>query len=245
MAARVYHGVCLSGEQLESLAALGVTEDEIVDSSCESGISSNCGISLSELLSLYEFYDPTKGIYTEWGNIDVPWSLDDPWNSAKYTDEYSYRDGDRVIVIKNDGRLVVLYECTEDLPPPAGRFNESKWNEICRISVNDVGSVLPRIESLELEYEYWDSENTPYPTNSIVLKNSPCGDDTCVYLSLSETSSTPPSSAWSKLYCVENGRPNLCEESGKCRGKVVYLSSGFKDQICAPVESTTGQRSDA
>lgn len=244
MAARVYHGVCLSGEQLESLAALGVTEEEIVDSSCESNLSSNCGISLSELLSLYELYDPTRGIYTEWGNIAVPWDLEDPWDSAKYIDEYAYLAGDRVILIKNDGRLVVLYECKENLVPPAGQFNESKWDEICRIAVSDPGFVLPSIESLESDYEYWDIDNVPYSFNSTVLRNSVCGDFTCVYVSISQTSSPPPSSGWSKLYCVKNGRPNLCEESEKCRGKFVYLSSGFTDRICVPVESTTGQRSD-
>ena len=245
MAARVYNGVCLSGEQLNSLASVGITEDEIVDSTCESGTGNSCGKSSSELLSLYESYDPNKGTYTKWGEIHFPWSTEEqPWGSAQYTDQYSYRTGDNVVLIVNDGSILVLYEAQQDLPVPPGPFDSDYWNEICRIRGVDGQSSLPTINTLESQYEYWDANEAPYSSNSVVLKYSSCGDNTCVYVAKVSTSVSPPSLEWSRLYCVKNGRPNLCIEPEKCLGKVVYLSSPYSDRICVPVESTTGQRSD-
>lgn len=245
MAARVYNGVCLTDEQLDSLAAVGITEDEIVDSSCESGTGNSCGKTPSELLSLYESYDPAKGVYTKWGEIPFPWGTEEhPWGSAQYTDEFSYREGNRVVLIVNDGSILVLYEALQDLPVPPGPFDGDYWTEVCRIGVQDGQSSLPTITDLESQYDYWDRDEIPYDSNSTVLKYSPCGDYTCVHVARISTSDSPPSSDWSKLYCVRNGRPNLCTEPEKCLGKVVYLSAPYSDRICVPVESTTGQRSD-
>lgn len=245
MAARVYNGVCLSGEQLNSLAAVGITEAEIVDSSCESGTGNSCGKSPSELLSLYESYDPNKGTYSKWGEIPFPWNTEgQPWGSAQYTGQFSYRSGDRIVLIVNDGSILVLYEALQDLPVPPGPFDGDYWTEICRIRSQEGQSSLPTIESLESQYDYWNSNEVPYAANSVVLRYSNCGDLTCVYVAKLSTSDLPPSSNWSRLYCVRNGRPNLCTAPEKCLGKIVYLSSPYSDRICVPVESTTGQRSD-
>jgi len=220
MAARVYNGVCLSDEQLDSLASIGVTLDSIVESSCGSETQNSCGKTPSELLSLYEPYDPQYGTPSP------------------------YEEGDRVVLIANDGTVLILYEALQDLSSPAGPFDENYWEEICRIKVQDGGDFLPTIDELESQYDYWDGDSVPYGANSVVLKYSACGDNTCAYVAKVSTSDPPPSSDWSKIYCVKNGRPDLCTGGKKCNGKVVYLSSPYSDQICVPVESTTGQRSD-
>lgn len=220
MAARVYNGVCLSDEQLDSLAPLGITPDQVTDTSCLSANENSCGKNQSEILSIYGLYDP--------GRVSPS----------------PYLEGDRVVVIIDDGSILVVYEALEDLPTPPGPFDETHWVEICKVKGGANQSNLPSIESLESQYDYWDAEETPYGFGSTVLKYSPCGDATCVYVSSTSTSHSPPSSDWSRLYCVKNGRPSLCLKSEKCLGKVVYLSAPYSDQICVPVESTTGQRSD-
>lgn len=245
MAARVYNRVCLSGEQLESLAAIGIDQDDIVESSCSSVVINSCGRTPSELLSLYEVYDPNKGVYTEWGDVLLPWGTEEQlWGSAQYTDQYSYRTGDRIVIIVNDGSVLVVYEAQNDLSVPPGPFNGDDWREVCRVREVDGQISLPSIETLESQYEYWDRDESPYSANSVVLKYSRCGNYTCVYVARILTSDVPPSANWSRLYCVKNGRPNLCKRGSACSGKIVYLSSSYSDQICFPVESTTGQRSD-
>lgn len=115
-----------------------------------------------ELLSFYPLYDPTKGICTQWG--DIPWSWDhedgvsdERWQVATYVDTYSYRTGNKVLRIEEDGRRIVVYTATANVPVPAGAFDPDLWSEVCHIVVSEpVG--LPNIAELESRYPYFDPQ---------------------------------------------------------------------------------------
>lgn len=115
-----------------------------------------------DLLSFYDLYDPGKGLYSEWGDIPWPWNHEDAlsderWQVSTYVDTQSYRTGDTVIRIEDDGRRLVVYTATSNVPVPAGAFNPDLWSETCHIVVAEpIG--LPSITDLESQYEYYRPE---------------------------------------------------------------------------------------
>jgi len=144
---------------LQALAAKGVTESDFVDQKC---IDNTCGKNVEEILQQYpRFYNERAGIYTEWGDIDLPWdemnTLNGVWQVAEYTDSNSYVVGDEVIRIEDDGYKLVVYVATSNVPVPAGNFNPALWSEICHIVTSEpVG--LPDISELLGRYEYYNPE---------------------------------------------------------------------------------------
>lgn len=107
--------------------------------------------------------------------------------------------------------------------------------------------------SQDLENDEWGSalinKDFIYRKKDIVLYDSSCSDHTCVFIAKSNIpvdlefspDLPPPREYWELLYCVPNGKDNTCGKELKCvNGKVVSLSSGDNDLICAPVESNTG-----
>lgn len=160
MAARSFDGCALTAAQSEALSAVGVTS--VGDISCSAGDLNTCGRDARELISLYPFYDPGKGIYTQWG--DIPWSWDhedalsdERWQVATYTDTLSYRIGDSILRIEDEGRRLTVYTATSDVPVPAGAFDPDLWSEVCHIVVSEpIG--LPDIGALEEQYSYYAPE---------------------------------------------------------------------------------------
>lgn len=184
-----------------------------------------------------------NGVYTAWGAIPYAWGFEDyygneRWGSAEYVDNHGYRIGDQVLVIGNDGYLVILYTATADGPAPAGPFDPDLWTEVCRVTTSTpVG--LPSIAELRSRYGYFDPD-TGYVENNIVLLDSRCGDYTCAYIAtegVSANTVAPPTSPWLKLYCVTNGSPSQCGREVVCGpGRTVTdLSTGDTDLVCAPV----------
>jgi hypothetical protein len=114
-----------------------------------------------DLLSFYPLYDPGKGIYTQWGDIPWPWDHEDSlsderWQVATYTDTYSYRIGDSILRIEEDGRRIVVYTATANVPVPAGAFDHDLWLETCHVTVSEPVGLLS-ITELESRYAYFDS----------------------------------------------------------------------------------------
>lgn len=243
MAVRTFGGKfssdCLTSEQRAAIIVAGIDPDDIIDTSCTSPLLNTCGRDSTELLSQYPLYDPEKGIYTEWGEIDFPWNAESPtidnkWKVARYIGESSYLSGDTVIIISDDGFGLTLYTAIEDLPVPAGVFNPSLWQEVCNLKTSEPLN-LPPIEELETEYDYFDPEQE-YTVGQVVLRETGCGDSTCVLV----VSSTNPITL-DKLYCVPNGKPSTCGKVSSCgdrlNRKIVSLSTPDSDNICVPVES--------
>lgn len=218
-------------------------QGDITNTTCTAPLLNTCERDANDLLSQYPLYDPSRGIYTAWGAIPLPWEFendpsDERWGSAEYVDEYGYRTGDQVIVISDDGRLVTLYTATADGPVPAGPFDPDLWTEVCHVTTSEpVG--LPTISELRSRYRYFDPD-TAYISNDTVLLDSRCGDYTCAYIATDEVlpnTDVPPSSPWLKLYCVANGSVSQCGRRVVCGpGRTITdLSSGDTDLICAPV----------
>ena len=165
MAARSYVSGCnLTADQLAAINARGITADDIADTGCSAAGLNTCGRDATELVTQYPLYDPEHGVYTEWGDIPVPWSHEDAvsderWQVASYTDEFAYRIGDKVIVLESDGLTVVVYEATSNVSVPAGAFDPAHWAEVCRVTVSEpVG--LPDIKTLLNTYPFYDPKSS-------------------------------------------------------------------------------------
>jgi hypothetical protein len=158
----------LTEEQKTSVERLGV-ESSVVDNSC-SRETNSCGKSLQELVDQYSFYDPQKGTYTSWGNIEFPWDIDsstvfnlnyaesdNKWRVAKYQTQFSYFTGDKVLYIEDDGYKISLYEANQDIDSAVGIFEESKWDRVCQIELSKPFT-LPTPEELNELYSFYSLE---------------------------------------------------------------------------------------
>lgn len=164
MAARSFVTGCnLTADQLAAVNARGITTNSIVYTGCSAAGLNTCGRDATELLNLYTLYNPEHGVYTEWGDIPVPWNHEDAisderWQVATYTGEYAYLIGDTVIVLESDGLIVVVYEAIANVPVPAGAFDPSQWSEVCRVTVSEpVG--LPDATKLLDTYPFYDPKS--------------------------------------------------------------------------------------
>lgn len=117
---------------------------------------------LTNPLALYPLYNPNKGIYTKWGEIELSWNTDnstDQWQIAEYYDTVAYSVGEKVIRIEDDGYRVVLYEALSDVPSPPGAFDSTLWVEVCRVVVSEpVG--LPTYQYLVDNFKYYNPSLT-------------------------------------------------------------------------------------
>lgn len=245
MAARTFGSLpisCVTSAQLQALAAKDIEVGDIRDDGCTNPSLNTCERDANDLLAQYPLYDSTRGVYTTWGSIPLSWdseniASDERWGSARYVDGQGYRVGDRVVIVINGGLLVTLYEAIADGPSPSGPFDPDLWVEVCHITTSE--PVGP--ENTDA-YDYYVA-STVYVSGNIVLRDTGCGDHTCVYIANSNVpiNTGPPDPAWNLLYCSPNGKVNTCVKQTVCGpGRtIIDLSSGDRDPVCVPVESTT------
>jgi hypothetical protein len=164
MAARSFVSGCsLTADQLAAINLRGISSNDVANTSCTATGLNTCGRDAQELVIQYPLYDPARGVYTKWGDIPVPWNHEDSvsderWQVASYTDEFAYRIGDKVIVLKNDGLTVVVYEAIANVPVPAGAFYPAHWAEVCRVTVSEpVG--LPDVTTLLAKYDFYNPKS--------------------------------------------------------------------------------------
>lgn len=189
----------LSSDQEEAIdEANGVTKGPgIVDKSCSRASINTCGMSIEQLFATYPIYNPQKGLYSSWGNIEFPWEIssvtpnlliadtDDKWGIASYRALYAYRRGARVLVIEDDGYRVSLYEAKEDILAISKAFDYSKWEKICHVETT-IPAGLPTIAELRRLYklyklkffdgewgEYKEDWDEPLLQQSITFCNQP------------------------------------------------------------------------
>jgi hypothetical protein len=119
-----------------------------------------------------------------------------------------------------------------------GEFNESWGKDLVDPNSDEWGQARFERESF-------------YETGNVALYDSRCGDYTCAYVAIKPMpndpdlirSGPPPKEYWEKLYCVPNGKPNICEKKVTCtrpNTKLVSLTGRDEDLVCLPVESTVG-----
>jgi hypothetical protein len=167
-------------DALEEIPGDGVTTD-VVDKSCSRESINTCGISIEELFATYPIYNPQKGLYKSWGDIEFPWEIsaftpnifftetDDKWRVAKYRAVVAYPQGSRVLYIEDDGYRVGLYEANQDILALSWAFDYSKWDKVCHVEttipagIPSISELLERFDLYELrlfdtEWEEYNAE---------------------------------------------------------------------------------------
>lgn len=157
---------CLNQEQADALGEIGLDIDPVSPTdSCKN--KNSCGKSINELFEEYSLYSTQKGLYKSWGDIEFPWEIssltpnlltsktDDRWRISTYHAINAYFQGDRVLLIEDDGYRLCLYEAAEDILAISGPFDSTKWNKVCCVETTiPVG--LPTIEELKERYEFYN-----------------------------------------------------------------------------------------
>jgi hypothetical protein len=163
----IFTGECcpfLTPKQLKSLRQACV-EGPVIDKSCSRESINTCGVSIEELFDTYPIYNPQKGLYKSWGDIEFPWEIgdltpnllrsqtDDKWKVATYRAIVAYPVGSRVLYIEDDGYRVSLYEANQDILAMSWAFDYSKWDKICQIETTipvGIPSISELLERFEL-----------------------------------------------------------------------------------------------
>jgi hypothetical protein len=155
----------LTPRQLKSLRQACV-DGAVVDKSCSRESINNCGMSLDELFSTYPIYNPQKGLYKSWGDIEFPWEVsgltpnllvsetNDKWKVTAYRAIVAYPAGSRVLYIEEDGYRVSLYEANQNISAISWAFDYSKWDKICQIETT-IPAGLPTTKELLERFEFY------------------------------------------------------------------------------------------
>jgi hypothetical protein len=179
-------------EFFDSTACLNSTI-EIVDKSCARESINTCGVSIEELFDTYPIYNPQKGLYKSWGDIEFPWEIgnltpnlllsetNDKWKVATYRGVVAYPAGSRVLYIEDDGYRVSLYEANQDILAMSWAFDYSKWDKICHVETTipagtpSISEMLERFElyGLRLFDKEWGQYNAEWnaPLKETTLAN--------------------------------------------------------------------------
>lgn len=160
--------------------------------------------------------------------------------NPEYEYDVSYSQGDRVTILAEDGKRLVVYQAINNISSPSGYFKPNLWTRVCEKCVSERVGVKSYEEMVGL-YTFYNP-SVSYPANSLVLLNTECGNYTCLYISKSTSGTTPPPtpSVWQKVYCVGNGGEDGCRKQFVCEEpnrRIISLSSPDSDLICIPVES--------
>ena len=155
----------LTPKKLKSLRQTCV-DGVVVDKSCSRESINTCGVSIDELFNTYPIYNPQKGLYKSWGDIEFPWEIsgltpnllasqtDDKWNVATYRAIVAYPAGSKVLYIEEDGYRVSLYEANKNIAAISWAFDYSKWDKVCQIETT-IPAGLPSIEELLERFDFY------------------------------------------------------------------------------------------
>lgn len=157
-----------SDEQKSAVEELNV-ESGVVDRSCLRDNINTCGMSIEQLFDTYPFYNPQKGLYKSWGDIEFPWqinnltpnlllnSTEDKWGVASYMGVVAYHEGDRVLVVEDDGYRIGVYEANTDIVSISKHFDSSKWVKVCHVETTEPAG-LPTVKELRSRYKPYKLE---------------------------------------------------------------------------------------
>jgi hypothetical protein len=139
-------------------------------------------VSIDELFDTYPIYNPQKGLYKSWGDIEFPWEIgnltpnlllsqtNDKWKVATYRAIVAYPIGSRVLYIEEDGYKVSLYEANQNIFAMSWAFDYSKWTKICQVEttipvgIPSITELLDRFKlyNLELFDKNWGEYNVEW-----------------------------------------------------------------------------------
>lgn len=165
--AHLYSKCCpdaeLSEQQSRSLQKICVHPD-LVDKSCSREEINTCGESIESLLEKYPIYNPQKGLYKSWGDIEFPWQIsnitpgllisetDDRWGISTYRAIFAYREGDIVLLIENYGYTIGVYQALVNIVAISRRFDKSKWKKLCGVQTT-VPVQIPTAQELRERFK--------------------------------------------------------------------------------------------
>jgi hypothetical protein len=230
----LFTGECcavLTPKQLKSLRQACV-DGTVVDTSCSRESVNTCGMSIDELFNTYPIYNPQKGLYKSWGDIEFPWEIsdltpnllpsqtDDMWKVVTYRAVVAYPVGSRVLYIEEDGYRVSLYEANQSVSGVSWAFDYSKWDKVCQVETTAPAG-LPSIEELLERFGLY-SAGVFDKEGDMFIAYGACEDTLCLYITTEDLPTTPESielyrkfdpgaGVWQKFYCVSTGR-NKCLE---------------------------------
>jgi hypothetical protein len=140
---------------------------EVVDKSCSRASVNTCGMSIKQLFDTYGIYNPQKGLYSSWGDIEFPWQIsnltpnlllsetDSKWSIAQYRSVVAYKKDSMVLLIEDDGYKVSLYKAKQDIFSFDGAFDYSKWDKKCHVETTEPAG-LPSVKELLALYSFYE-----------------------------------------------------------------------------------------
>jgi hypothetical protein len=140
---------------------------EVVDKSCSRASVNTCGMSIEQLFDMYSIYNPQKGLYKSWGDIEFPWQIsnltpnlllsnsNNKWDIAQYRSIVAYQQNSLVLLIEDDGYRVGLYKAKQNILAITGAFDYSKWDRICQVETT-VPAGLPSVKELLERYDFYE-----------------------------------------------------------------------------------------
>ena len=140
---------------------------EVVDKSCSRASVNTCGVSIEQLFDTYSIYNPQKGLYRSWGDVEFPWQIsnltpnlllsetDSKWSIAQYRSVVAYKKDSMVLLIEDDGYRVGLYKAKQDILSFDGAFDYSKWDKKCHIETTEPAGV-PSVKELLALYDFYE-----------------------------------------------------------------------------------------
>jgi hypothetical protein len=163
-------GCCnnITPKQLKSLSEACI-DTNVFDTAACIQATNTCGLSAKELLETYPIYNPQKGLYKSWGDIDFPWEVvestpnlfvsetDDKWSVSKYRAIVAYAEGTKVVYIADDGYTLEVYEALEDVLSFPFELDKSKWEKVCQVKTTVPFGILS-IEELLSKYKKFSIE---------------------------------------------------------------------------------------
>lgn len=231
-------------QAVESISGGGVDGD-VVDKSCSRENVNTCGKSIEQLLEQYPIYNPQRGLYKSWGDIEFPWEISnstpnliftessDKWEVASYRALYSYREDDLVLLIEDYGHVISLYRANQDILATNRAFDYSKWDKVCQVETTVPAGLPTEAELLEryelynsgytFFYSEWGTFNSTWSEGLLEQSISECGPDLTIE-QLEQCLESKSSDQW------KNAR--IRRETFYRKGDIILLKGECDDSLC-------------
>lgn len=245
----------LSEISRDSIEEICKTPD-LIDKSCSRADINTCGMSIERLFELYSLYNPQKGLYKTWGDIEFPWEIsnltpnllfsetDDKWSVGIYSSAIAYKKDSLVLLIEEDGYRISLYRAKEDILSISGAFDYSKWEKVCHVNTTKPAG-LPKIEELLSLYSFyklklfdteWGKYQGKWEDSLKCLTLQDCIEKNLSYKDIVDCDVIKPSDKMQE--CITDGSSDQWDRARIRRdffyraGDIVLVEGECKDNLC-------------
>jgi hypothetical protein len=233
-----------SEEQKTAIEEIGGTSS-VVDKACSRTSINTCGMSIEQLFDTYDIYNPQKGLYKSWGDLEFPWEISsltpnliisdttEKWGVMQYRAVVAYQQDSMVLLIEDDGYRVSLYKANQNILTTANAFDYSKWDKICHVETTEPAG-LPSVEELSALYkpyklelfdEKWSRYNQSWDTLLKDQSLQECIDQGLTIADLQNCANAKSSDEWDGA--------KIRKDFFYRAGDIVLVSGECEDVICA------------